>query len=247
MMTDKLTTISILSLTIVFIFTFIWIVKRNKSVNVEIIPSLVIKKEMDKTTPDLPLGFGYKISWMAVKTKNIQMLSQLLKLKKTSICNWKYGINAAYENSIFITPSIDGWALVCGNELPDGDSNEIQEILITLSKEFHEAQFFSTHRVTEYHCWIKAVEGKVIRIYSYVGESGENISVNGKLTDFEKKFNLINTFSKEAEDSNYFDREDLTIPDEELVMQIAGNWSLNPTTLNERADLPLSLGILGKR
>lgn len=236
----------LISLGIILIIAIIWIVKNNRSYipeNNQTIPS----QAGDETTPDSPISFGYKCTWLAIRTENIQKISELLKLKRTSVCNWKYGINKAYDNSIFICPPIDGWVLVVGNKLPDGDGNEIQELLITLSKEFQEAQFFATHRVTEYHCWIKALNGKIIRLYSFLGESGENISVEGKPTEFEKKYNLINTFSKEAEDSSYFERKDLTTPDEEFIMQVADNWSINPMTLDNRIDVPKGLGIIGKR
>lgn len=101
--------------------------------------------------------------------------------------------------------------------------------------------------MVEYHCWIKATKGRITRIYSYLGESGENIIIKGEPTAFEKTMNLVNTFSKEAKSESYFERTDLVIPDEELVMKIAENWSVNPTTLSKRKDIATELGILEKR
>ncbi len=227
----------------------VWIIISNfKSTKPIIIQENISPKPaIDQDIADSPVAFGYKFTWLAVRTNDSQKLSELLNLKKIVSCNWKYGIDAAYDKSIFITPAVDGWTIVCGNSLPDGDSKEIREILKILSKEFHEAQFFCTHRVVEYHCWIKAVGGIISRAYSYLGESGENISIEGKPTEFEKKYHFINSFSKEAEDSNYYEREDLVYPDESMVMKIAGNWSVDPTTLAGRIDLPKSLSFLGKR
>lgn len=137
--------------------------------------------------------------------------------------------------------------LVAGISLPDGDSKVIENLLNNMSKEFGEAQYFSTHRVVEYHCWIKSVSGKIVRHYSYLGESGENITVLGEPTSFEKKFNLINTFSPEASNPNYYENEELIYPDEEFVMEISGAWSVNPNSFEDRSDLPKSVGLVGKR
>jgi len=204
----------------------------------------------DKSVPDMAVSFGYKCMWFAVKTDNKNKLAAILKLKNISDCNWKVGIDKAYSGSVFITPTIDGWTLACGWGLPHGDTKEgiieVKNILQILSKEFGDAQFFCTHRVTEYHCWIKAVNGHVERVYSYLGESGENIAIEGQPTKFEQSLKLINTFSKEAKDEKYFERDDLVWANEELVMQVAGHWSINPTKLEEKKDIPLSLGLLGQ-
>jgi hypothetical protein len=176
---------------------------------------------------------------------------ELFKLKNISDCNWEVGIDRAYNGSAFITPSIDGWTLACGWGLPHGDSREgieeVKNILKALSKEFGEAQFFCTHRITEYHCWIRAVDGQVKRVYSYLGESGENILIEGEPTSFESTLKLANTFSEEAKDEDYSEREDIIWPNEEVIMQVAEHWSINPTRLDERTDIEPGLGLLGQR
>lgn len=203
----------------------------------------------DQKIPDLPVGFGYKCMWMAVKTVNTQKLVELLKVRNLEPCNWKVGIDQAYKGYVFITPPIDGWTLACGTGLPNGDRPEdiehIKSLLETLSKTFGDAQFFCTHRVVEYHCWIKAVAGKVVRVYAYLGESGENITIEGEPTAIEKPLNLANTFSPEAKDENYFGREDIVWPDEQLVMEIARDWSVDPSQLGERTGTKPELGLLG--
>jgi hypothetical protein len=213
--------------------------------------SSAVPSTVDKTFPDSAVGFGYKCMWFAVKTDNKDKLAEILKLKNISDCNWQVGIDKAYNGSVFITPTIDGWTLACGWGLPHGDSkegiDEVKNILQTLSKEFGEAQFFCTHRVTEYHCWIKASNGQVVRVYSYLGESRENVVIEGKPTEFEQTLKLANTFSDETKDEKYFEREDVVWADEELVMQVAGHWSIDPTKLDERKDIRPNLGLLGQR
>jgi hypothetical protein len=205
---------------------------------------------MDMAVLDQPISFGYKCMWFAVKSDHPEKLIKTLNLINIKPCNWQTGIERAYDNSVYITPSIDGWTLACGWVLPDGGSKEgidyIKNILQDLSRDYGEAQFFCTHRVTEYHCWINAVEGNIRRVYSYLGETGENIVIEGEATDFEKSLQLVNTFSAEAKDENYFERSDINLPDEETVMKVAENWSVNPSTLANRNDVKPGLGLLGE-
>lgn len=170
----------------------------------------------------------------------------MLGLKIIEDCNWEAGIQQAYHNyAVFITPAINGWTLACGYGLPE-DLEKIKPLLQAFSLEFGEAQYFATHRVTDYHCWMKASNGQMQRAYTYLGEIGENITVEGEATDIEKTFELANTFSAEAQNDAYFEREDLTWPDEELVMQIAESWSINPSELENRNDITPGLGLIGK-
>ena len=206
---------------------------------------------VDKTVPDSAINFGYKCMWFAIKTDNKNKIAEILKLKNVSDCNWQVGIDEAYNGSVFITPTISDWTLACGLGLPHGDSKEaieeVKNILKILSEEFGEAQFFCTHRVIEYHCWIKASNGQVERVYSYLGELGENILIEGEPTTFEQTLKLADTFSDEAKDERYFEREDIVWANEGLVMKIAEHWSIDPTKLDEQKDIIPSLGLLGKR
>lgn len=206
---------------------------------------------IDKNIPDLPVAFGYKCMWFAVKTDDKHRLAEILKIKNISDCNWQTGIDAAYNGSVFITPTISGWTLACGWGLPHGDTKagieEVKTILRSLSKEFTDAQFFCTHRVSEYHCWIKATLGQVERVYSFSGESGANLAVEGFPTAFEQTMNLANSLSDEAQNEEYLEREDLVWPDEEILMQVAEHWSIDPSKLDKRKDLSPALGLLGQR
>lgn len=247
-MTTKIL-IDIISVAIIVIILRSVFKKKSSSEQSTNSPNLQLK--IDKTVADSAISFGYKCMWFAVKTDNKNRLAEILKLKNISDCNWQIGIEKAYNGSVFITPTVDGWTLACGWGLPHGDSkagiDEVKDILKTLSKEFGEAQFFCTHRVTEYHCWIKAINGQVERVYSYLGESGENIAIEGQPTEFEQTLKLANTFSDEAKDEKYFEREDLVWADEELLMQVAEHWSIDPTKFDERDDIAPSLGLLGKK
>jgi hypothetical protein len=248
MTSNKMTTGIIIGLLIIGIFAFLFFRKISNRQKSE--TNTTNTKSVDQTIPDSPIGFGYKTFWFAVKTNDQQKVAELLKIRNVEKCNWNVGIDKSYNGSVFITSTIDGWTLFCGSELPAGDSKnsifEVKQILQTLSKEFGESQFFCTHRIVEYHCWMKAIKGKVIRVYVYQGDQGENLAIEGETTDFEKKYKLVNTFSAEAKNENYFENENLLIPDEEFVMKVAENWSVDPSKLEDRKDLTPSLGLIGK-
>ncbi len=230
-----------------FISFTVWFAKRN-GITAEYNATPNYNKTL--INPDEPVDFGYKIVWIAVKTNKKTEIANILGLKNIQPSNWKNGIKRAYKSDIFITPQIGEWTLIVGMGLPQGDSKEsiekLEKILNKLSFEFNEAQFFGTHRVVEYHSWMKSVNGKIERIYSYIGESGENIKVFGEPTKPEIGLNLFNSFSKEAELDDYWERDDLEYADEELVMKIAESWSINPTKLTERTDIKDELGSIGK-
>jgi hypothetical protein len=207
------------------------------------------KKEIKvSNVADNPIGFGYKTTWLAIKSKDQEQIANVLGLNEMKKSNWKSGLDNANDKHIFITPSIEDWTLVIGESLPSGDSEEslekVKSLLERISNVIGEAQFFSTYRTIEFHCWIKSTNGFIDRLYSYIGESGENIAVFGEATEIEKKYNLFNSFSKDVSQDDCLENNTLIFPNEELVMEIAKAWSINPTTLDDRQDIK-GLGLLG--
>ncbi|WNJ17149.1 hypothetical protein [Pontibacter sp. G13] len=205
----------------------------------------LFSKKVKEVMPDKPLGFGYKNKWIALKTDDRDKVVKFLNLKKVQKSNWKDGVKFGYEEGVFITPDINGWTLALGVDISDLESEDSQEFLKRASTEFEECQIFQTHRIVEYHFWGKAKNGHIERLYSYVGESGENLINEGKPTEIENTYNLVNTFSKESESDDYWEREDLDIPDEQIVMEIAENWSIDPTKIEEIKGLE-GIGLIGK-
>lgn len=204
------------------------------------------KQFLESDNIDEPINFGYKNLWFAVRTDSKEDLANLLDIKILGKANWQNGVEQAYDYRIFITPLVNSWTLICGNgllTLLDKDSSDIQ-ILNKLSKNYREAQYFYTHRITDYHIWAKSENGELKRYYSYIGEQGENIKIEGQPTDIEKGFKLIDTHSDEAKNDNYLDNEELVFPDESLVMDIAQNWSVNPTILETYKDIKKEFGLV---
>lgn len=186
--------------------------------------------------PDAPQSFGYKTSWLAIKTSDVNLVAQSLMLKNVQSANWQRGIKASYDGRVFVSPPVKGWVLVVSTAFPDtGDSrsaDRISPILLDLARKFPDLQFFASQRVAEYYAWAKFGNGKPVRKYAFVGESGETPWNTGALSKEETQLGLI------------FGPDHDEMPNEESVMKIAGAWSINPQELESMA-LPVSLGLLG--
>jgi hypothetical protein len=188
----------------------------------------------------LPVSFGYKCAWLAVKVDRPEPVAAALSLESVRPAHWKDGIQAAYEGRVFVSPALSGWVLAASTVFPEsGDvrhSDRCTPWLLRVGGDFPEVQFFCTHRVVEYHAWAKIVAGKVIRKYAYIGEQGLTVWNDGPPTAEELSLDL--NFSKSSDVAN------LRFPDEEAVMQLAGAWSLNPSVI-ESYDFAPGMGLLG--
>jgi len=85
---------------------------------------------------------------------------------------------------------------------------------------FPEVAYFSTHRVVEWHAWARAVKGKVVRRFAWLGESGATFWNEGKPTAAELQVGLHFPIRPGS----------ATLPDEEQVLALAAVWSINPMT-----------------
>ena len=62
-------------------------------------------------------SFGYKISWLAIKSEDRDLIIKALNLKELHEEEWVEGLEAAYNdpiNTLFVTPSVHGWTFVVG-------------------------------------------------------------------------------------------------------------------------------------
>ena len=188
-------------------------------------------------------SFGYKCAWFAVKGDAPLFVATELGLRNLRPSSWEDGIEAAYERAsprqAFLSPPIDGWVLCPSTaffKFAEG-KRELPSFLPNLSRQLRTTvQFFLTYRVPEFHVWGCAEDGELTRLYGYIGERGETLFDIGDQTDAEISlgFRFFDERSPEASKPNYWGREDLTFPDEGHVMQLAGKWSIDPTTLDER-------------
>ncbi len=168
------------------------------------------------------VSFGYKTAWLAVRTDDTAAVSAALGRRDVANVSWEDGIEASYDETVFVSPPTRGWVLAVGVELlkhpPD---------TAALSAELAaEVQFFSTHRIVEAHQWERAENGELKRRFRYVGESGEAETV-GEPTEIERSLELdwvIDTPGPPPDDA--------ALPDEEGVMRVAAAWSIDPQELD---------------
>ena len=194
-------------------------------------------------------SFGYKCAWIAARTDVPLSVATALGLRNLHPSSWEKGIEKAYNyepqailsRHAFLTPPIDGWVLCASTgffKLAEG-KRELPSLLCDLSRQLQATvQFFLTYHVVEAHVWGWAENGNLLRSYGYSsGGSGRLFDI-GEQTDAEVSlgFKFFDERSPEASDPtiDYWAREDLTFPNEGHVMQLAGKWSIDPPTLDER-------------
>lgn len=199
--------------------------------------------------PDYPIPFGYKTTWLAIKSDNAQTVVTALNLNEVYRSSWKAGMAAAYAGSIFVTPPLKKWVLVVGN-IPSSGNDRHPDLctpfLLNLGQRFSDVQFFASHRVTGYYAWARLIEGQIVRQFSWFETIRWNV---GSPTSEEIMLGLEFPDSNqvdwpEDEDEAFEFAETLPTPREGDVIQLAGMWGLNPSTLN-LLNLPPSTGYVG--
>jgi hypothetical protein len=196
-------------------------------------------------SPATPVSFAYKTAWFAVKSNDSEAVARALGLKRLRPASWKAGIDSAYDDdqsSVFVTPPIHGWVLVVGRKLLSLPPNE-GTVLLSLSRQFAEAQFFATMRISDAYMWERAQNGELV--CSFDSGDGE-IHRHGNARAVEKELDLrfFDDESPDAKTPGYYDRDDLTFPDQKDVLKVAALWSVDPSQLDREKGLASTV-ILG--
>ena len=194
--------------------------------------------------PDSPQSFGYKMAWFAIPTEDSAGVIRAFGFKNGMPANWATGVRTVYSDlgHAFVTPPIDGWTLVVGLGLPSFDTEEMtREFLAfidTVAASFPDFYYFGTHRVVDFHGWMRVSNGKIQRAYAYLGERGETLYESGTKSDEEIAlgFNFFDERSQEASSEGYFGREDLRYPNEKDVVRISAAWTISTQTLDQRTE-----------
>lgn len=194
----------------------------------------------------LPQSFGYKTAWFAIRSDDMNAVAKAIELQQPEQVNWQYGIRHSYEYNdyqTFVTPPVRGWVLAVGMPIVWDIDSHADERLVRLSKQFGEAQLFASVRTSSAYLWARAIDGKLVRFF-YYGDGEQRVI--GDITGTEKElgFKFFDASSPESSQPGYWQRRDLTFPDEDHVLKIAAKWSVDPSKLDEMG-LPGSLGLLG--
>ena len=144
-------------------------------------------------------------------------------------------------------PSVDGWVLILTSQGPETIA-EFVPPLTFLSEHFGEAQFFASYRVTDVYGWGRAERGEVERlVLTADGESeqfGNPTRTEDDLLDDQQDSDEDADDAEEATDDWDSDEWHWLI-DEQFVLQLAEEWSVNPSTLTETFGIPQASGYWG--
>lgn len=184
------------------------------------------------------VGFGGKQAWLAIRDGDPATVLDALRLRDLGDVPWREGIDIAHltDDRVAVTPPLPGarntpWVLAAGRWLLRPD---VAVDIVELSARLHtEVQFFATHRVTELHRWQRAVDGELVRAFGYIGQTGDVTSWHGDPDPAERAAGLPGILDAETD----------VLVSEHDVLQVAGAWSIDPTTLTGRpAPGPLRIG-----
>lgn len=195
-------------------------------------------------SPDMPIPFGHKMSWLALETNDTQAVATALKLQGGEDATWSDGIEAAHRGAVFITPPVGDWTLVVGTplfQLPERTASVLKPLLERLSRQFDNVQYLCNHLDADLYVWARAQHGKLVRGYGWQARS---IWDDGAPTDEERDLGI----QFESGVSPKVDSGDGNQPlpfTEDNLFQLAACWSIDPTTLDVEYHEPLS-GLLGK-
>jgi hypothetical protein len=115
-----------------------------------------------------PVPFGYKTGWITVRCASSERVASATGIRSTRSATWQKGIDAAYNRGLlFVTPPVNEWVCIVGEStLGNPSIDAISKQVAGLSYTFGEAQGFGSHRVIEYHHWMLAKGGSLIRSFA---------------------------------------------------------------------------------
>ncbi len=217
------------------------------------------KRTVDlQTDPDSPREFGFKMNWFAIRTTDVDAVLTALQMGEGREANWSSGIEAAYsfraigfdKDLAFVTPAVNGWVMVLGATLPypvmhtddrhGGIGAAFDQLFARLSASFSEVQFFGSDRRVGFIAWARHRRGEADRIFAF-GDGDVYANVGSQTAD-ETELGLpdVNGLTPEQASEKLFDGEQ-PLPDEDVPLQLAQRWSINPGLLEEMS-LPPSCG-----
>ena len=219
---------------------------------VRLAPQLQSRQVVFGREPDTPKAFGYKMSWLAVRTKDTDALVGMLGLVTPEPCNWNSGIGAVYDRKlgdyhVFVSPPIDGWSFVVGLSIPHPTRaslvDKLTPLLVNLGNRFGDVQYFFNYPLIDFFAWARGSKGRVVRAFAICDEGV--VWNKGQITRVEKHLGL-KLFELRGVRSRRGDAggELIFYPTEDQVLRLAGDWGLDPSRIEEKETTP-ALGVIG--
>ncbi len=201
--------------------------------------------------PDTPKPFGYRMAWLAIRSRDTAAVVEELGLVAGEPCNWNSGIGAIYDprlgqNRIFVSPPVNGWTFVAGLALPHPAGRVVIDkatpLLVRLGGRFIEVQYYFAYPPLDLFAWARMIDGRLARAFA-IGDDGI-IWSKGKPMREEKTLGL-RLFELRGVRGRRGDAggEMILHPTEDHVMRLAKIWSVAPTELDEKSANP-ALGVI---
>jgi hypothetical protein len=202
-------------------------------------PQMAQGRLLFATAPDKPAPFGYKMAWLAVRSRDTQAVITALGVVDPQPSNWNSGIGTVYdeqlgESRVFISPPVNGWTFVVGLPLPyasgRGFVDKLTPLLLGLGRQFIEVQYFFTYPLIDHFAWARVINGRLVRHFA-IGDEGVIVS-KGKTSQEEralglKLFELRGVRGRKGDAGG----ELILHPTEDHVLRLAQRWSIDPTRL----------------
>jgi hypothetical protein len=175
--------------------------------------------------------FERPTTWLAIKGTDPRKLQTALGLHDAMFCSWEEGLIEAREHKLFISPSVAGWILVVGSDLPepDEDVDKCFHFLTDLSRKVGHLQYFCGNRALNHHAWAIVDRGQVFRAYAWAGQTVWN---QGPITAAERELGVACFPYLYRLD---FTHREAVAANTEKVNALAGRWSLDPNAVVENA------------
>lgn len=206
-----------------------------------------------QATADRPRAFGYKMSWLAIRTTSTPDVIEALGLTDLTVANWQSGIGAAYSDvlgntHVFISPPVQGWTFVVGLPLPPPLGLRFHDacspFLLGLGGRFNDVQYFFSYPPIDYFAWARVIDGRLVR--SFAASDEGVIWSKGRTTTAERTlglrlFDLRGVEGRQGDAGGHL----VLHPTEDHVMRLAAAWSLDPTRI-ETVPARASSGYVGR-
>jgi hypothetical protein len=208
-----------------------------------------------------PCAFGFRMAWVAVRTRDTARLINVLGLDAVRSVGWSKGIAAVYDDRVgltrvFITPPVDGWSFVVGFGLPlpmgDAYVDKASGLIECLSDAFGAVAYFVSCPGLDFFGWARAEDGRLLRSFA-VGREGA-VWNRGAVTEDERAiapdFFALTEVGASAGAGRAAGRSgprSVLLPHgfcETEVLALARAWSVDPTELGGRRDLDRGIGYL---
>lgn len=203
-----------------------------------------------KVVPERPRAFGYRMAWVAVKTRDTAKLIHVLELANARSSGWSAGVATVYSerfglSRVFVTPPVDGWSHVVGLSLPHPMADAFEDLcapfLIRLSREFGPVNYYASLPDLGYFAWAYLRNGEMNRGFA-CGAEGVLWNRGAVLPD-ERAIGLGLFNLQLADRKTGLTKQPIS---ERHVLELASRWSLDPTQLEAREQLTLGLGYLAR-